>query len=116
MRFRIERTRVIHHRTKLYKDRSNRRSSFRAADKTPARDADPRRTPHGEIFVAGSIVHESGIYEVLHDLNHRTAHEVVMIAEDLFPACDVCENRVRYRVLRTAPYIFSDEDFEEPGS
>ena len=39
-----------------------------------------------------------------------------MIADDLFPTCDVCESRVRYRVLRTAPYIFSDEDFENPGN
>ena len=76
------------------------------------RKADSRRTPHGEMFLAGSTVRESGIYEVLHDLNHRTPHEVVMVAKDLFPVCDICEDRVRYRVLRTAPYIFSDEDFE----
>lgn len=75
----------------------------------------PRRSHHGEVFVAGSIVRESGIYEVLHDGDHREIHEVVMISDDLFPTCDVCADRVRYRVVRTAPYIFSDVDFEEPA-
>ena len=72
-----------------------------------------RRNKHSDIFVAGSTVRESGIYEVLHDGEHRPSHEVVMIADDLFPPCDLCEYKVRYRVVRTAPYIFSDEDFEE---
>ena len=91
---------------------------FVAAESTPPSSTPPnhgpRRTGHGEIFVAGSVVRESGIYEVLHDLEHRTSHEAVMIADDRFPACEVCDERVRYRVVRTAPYIFSDEDFEEP--
>ncbi len=72
-----------------------------------------KRSGHGEIHPAGSIVRESGIYEVLHDGHHRSSHEVVMIAKDHFPTCESCEDRVRYRVVRTAPYIFSDEDFEE---
>lgn len=75
-----------------------------------------RRARHGDVFPAGALVRESGIYEVLHDSEHRPAHEVVMIAEDLFPYCDVCQGKVRYRVIRTAPYIFSDEDFEEPSN
>ena len=36
-----------------------------------------------------------------------------MIANDHFPTCDSCMDRVRFRLIRTAPYIFSDEDFEE---
>jgi hypothetical protein len=54
----------------------------------------------------------TGIYEVIHDRGHRETHEVVMHARDLFPACDTCDMRVRFRLLRTAPYIFDDEDFE----
>ena len=34
-----------------------------------------------------------------------------MIAGDSFPECDTC--RVRFRLVRTAPYIFQDADFEE---
>ena len=65
------------------------------------------------LFSAGETVRETGIYEVIHDRNHRTAHEVVLLAADSFPACDSCGVLVRFRLVRTAPYIFQDEDFEE---
>ena len=66
------------------------------------------------MFTAGSTVRETGIYEVVHDHAHREAHEVVMLNGDSFPPCDTCEMSVRFRLVRTAPYIFQDEDFEEP--
>lgn len=65
------------------------------------------------LFSAGDSVRETGIYEVIHDRGHRVAHEVVMLNGDAFPACDTCEQRVRFRLIRTAPYIFQDEDFGE---
>jgi hypothetical protein len=65
-------------------------------------------------YSAGDIVKETGIYEVIHDQQHRTAHEVVLLNGDSFPPCDSCQERVRFRLIRTAPYIFQDEDFEEP--
>jgi len=38
-----------------------------------------------------------------------------MHREDLFPVCDQCDTRVRFKLVRTAPYIFDDEDFvDEP--
>jgi hypothetical protein len=70
-----------------------------------------RPTP---LFSAGEIVRETGIYEVIHDRGHRTAHEVVMLSGDSFPPCDICLERVRFRLIRTAPYIFQYEDFDEP--
>lgn len=70
------------------------------------------RQPHGGFFRPGDVIRESGIYEVIHDQSHRTAHEVVMIAKDLFPTCDTCFDRVRFRLVRTAPYIFQDLDFD----
>jgi len=68
----------------------------------------------GQIFGAGETVKQTGIYEVVHDGEHRSAHEVVMLRDDAFPPCDTCNARVRFRLIRTAPYIFQDEDFEEP--
>lgn len=68
----------------------------------------------GNLFAAGEIVKETGIYEVVHDHGHRTAHEVVMLKGDSFPPCETCAERVRFRLIRTAPYIFQDEDFGEP--
>ncbi len=64
-------------------------------------------------YRAGETVRQSGIYEVIHDRNHREAHDVVMISGELFPDCETCKDKVRFRLIRTAPYIFQDEDFEE---
>lgn len=61
----------------------------------------------------GDSVRQSGIYEVIHDGEHRAAHEVVMISGDSFPNCETCDQNVRFRLVRTAPYIFQDQDFEE---
>jgi hypothetical protein len=58
-------------------------------------------------------VRQSGIYEVYHCNDHRPPHEVVMLAEDLFPTCDTCNGEVRFQLVRTAPYIFQDEDFAD---
>jgi len=72
-----------------------------------------RRRPDGRTFGPGAPIAESGIYEILHERDHRTSHEAVMIAGDSFPECDTCGERVRFRLVRTAPYIFQDADFEE---
>jgi hypothetical protein len=78
-------------------------------DKQPGRRR--KTSQHTNIFLPGQPVLESGIYEVIHDKNHRQAHEAVMYRSDLFPICDQCELRVRFRLIRSAPYIFDDEDF-----
>jgi hypothetical protein len=64
-------------------------------------------------YRSGEVVRQSGIYEVIHDREHREAHEVVMISGQQFPDCETCKEKVRFRLVRTAPYIFQDEDFEE---
>lgn len=71
------------------------------------------RRRHGQLFLPGVPVPETGIYEVIHDGAHREAHEAVMHRGDPFPPCDQCDVRVRFRLVRTAPYIFDDEDFVE---
>jgi hypothetical protein len=38
-----------------------------------------------------------------------------MISGEHFPDCDTCKEKVRFHLVRTAPYIFQDEDFEEEG-
>ena len=68
---------------------------------------------HGPKFRPGDPVRESGIYEVIHGRDHRQAHEVVMLKGTAFPLCDSCDDEVRFRLIRTAPYIFQDGDFEE---
>jgi hypothetical protein len=60
--------------------------------------------------VADEEVPESGIYHVLHE--DGTKDTVVFLRGVLFPPCGDCGKRVRYAVLRTAPYIFDHEDFK----
>ncbi len=64
------------------------------------------------LFRPGDAVPESGIYEVIHEGDHRQAHDAVMIMGNRFPSCETCNERVRFRIIRTAPYIFQDQDFE----
>lgn len=79
------------------------------------RKEDPGRrpSPHGPQMRPGDPVRESGIYEVVHGRDHRQAHEVVMLKGTEFPLCDSCDDSVRFQLVRTAPYIFQDGDFEE---
>lgn len=65
------------------------------------------------LYRPGDAVPQSGIYEVIHDMEHRQAHDAVMILGNQFPTCETCNESVRFRIVRTAPYIFQDQDFEE---
>lgn len=69
--------------------------------------------PGSRRYRSGDTVRQSGIYEVIHDRHHREAPEIVMISGERFPDCETCREKVRFRLVRTAPYIFQDEDFEE---
>ena len=55
-------------------------------------------------------VPESGIYQVLHQSGEKDT--AVFLRGNLFPVCVDCGSGVRYSVVRTAPYIFDDEDFK----
>jgi hypothetical protein len=90
-------------RKKPYWPSCNGRDKERSHRRKPSR--------HTSIFLPGQPVLESGIYEVIHDRGHRQAHEAVMYRDDLFPACDQCDLKVRFKLIRSAPYIFDDEDF-----
>jgi hypothetical protein len=96
-------TRIMSSRPPAAKGHGRRPESHR---KNPS---SPRET-----YRAGEIVTQSGIYEAIHEGTHRGPHDVVMIESDLFPPCDTCSDQVRFRLVRTAPYIFTDDDFEKP--
>jgi hypothetical protein len=53
----------------------------------------------------GSIVPESGIYDVLHDNVHAQKHQVTCIAGKRFPPCHTCDKHVQYRLFRSATHI-----------
>src|SRR4051812_27244791 len=95
---------------------STRRSSSRPVAKGHGRRPEGHRNPSSprDTYRAGELVMESGIYEAIHERSHRAPHDVVMIESDLFPPCDTCSDQVRFRLIRSAPYIFTDGDFEKP--
>jgi hypothetical protein len=96
--------------------RSTKRQPFMADSphRPSSRSRHSGRSEDGEVYKSGEMVRETGIYEVFHDRAHREPHEVVMLAGDAFPPCETCQVRVRFRLVRTAPYIFQDQDFESP--
>lgn len=95
--------------------RSQRKVAFRLQAENTKRTGHGggERPNDGRRYRSGEVVRQSGIYEVIHDREHRDAHEVVMISGENFPDCETCKEKVRFRLVRTAPYIFQDEDFEE---
>jgi len=55
---------------------------------------------------SGSRVPQTGIYEMIHHGQPRQAHEVVLIRGNRFPRCEGCGEDVRFRLLRTTPFVF----------
>ncbi|HZE82587.1 MAG TPA: hypothetical protein VE604_16930 [Candidatus Polarisedimenticolia bacterium] len=55
-------------------------------------------------FRCGDKIVESGIYRVIHR-NHRLAHEVTLLRDQLFPKCIKCEDSVYFELVRSAPDI-----------
>lgn len=69
------------------------------------RSGEPPDGPHG----AGDVVPESGIYRLeCHDDPEDTA---ALIRNRVFPACERCGGRARYRLIQKAPYVLEDPDF-----
>jgi hypothetical protein len=95
---------------KVSSGRTNRRYGLLSHDDSGTK-SHRSRPSHTTVFLPGSPIRLTGIYEVIHDRGHRTTHEAVLHGKDLFPNCDQCGEKVRFRLIRTAPYIFDDEDF-----
>ena len=76
------------------------------------RELSTQAAPRARVYQPGDRVPSSGIYAVLHSESHRGPHEVVMVGRDKFPKCEICGGEVNYRLVRSAPYVFEDQDFE----
>ncbi len=60
-------------------------------------------------YEPGELVEQSGIYAICHSDGRR--HTTVLLRGSRFPDCSCCSPEVRYRLIRSAPYIFDDPDF-----
>lgn len=68
------------------------------------------------LYVAGEHVCISGVYQVVH-LGHRPPHEVWVRAEETFPHCHSCGDKVIFKFMGRATeqlceHISSDRDFQ----
>jgi len=54
----------------------------------------------------------SGVYRVDHN-GHRDSHEATLLEGEVFPACAVCEDRVRFVLRHRAGGIHLDKDFPQ---
>lgn len=60
----------------------------------------------------GSIVPESGIYDVIHEKGHAQKHQVTCIEGRRFPPCRTCGDDVVFRLSRAATHIEGHHLFE----
>lgn len=59
----------------------------------------------------GETVEQSGIYEICHSDEPRTA--LLLLRNSFFPFCRRCGDSVRFKLLHAAPHISEDPDFNE---
>lgn len=64
-------------------------------------------------YEPGDLVELSGIYAICHGDGSR--HTVALIRGNRFAGCECCGAQVRYRLIRSAPYILDDQDFSPPA-
>lgn len=63
-----------------------------------------------KLFRPSDKVTQSGIYELLHDCEN--VGTIVLLRTQQFPVCQDCGGRVRFRLLKAAPHIREDSDFQ----
>jgi hypothetical protein len=64
------------------------------------------------VYKVGDTVLDSGIYRVIHSVEHTGTFAFTIHAGKAFPSCDVCGEHVGYVLIRNAPAIETDEDFK----
>lgn len=64
---------------------------------------------HKEPLLPSTFAPASGMYQLLH-ADGRT-EERIYLRGDLLPECECCGDKVRFKLLHPAPYVFEDQDF-----
>ena len=61
--------------------------------------------PDARIYKPHDEVPYSGVYDVIHDKNHRVKHQVTCVAGKPFPPCRGCGSEVRFQLAVKATHI-----------
>ena len=78
----------------------------------PQKRETPMSASLGDEFKPGKKVPQSGIYDVLHDNEHRQKHQVTCIYGEHFPPCNHCGKGVTFRLARMAIHVINHENFK----
>jgi hypothetical protein len=65
-----------------------------------------------DIYKPGDEVPKSGIYRVVHDVEHSEEHEVTCIIGKEFPPCNHCGQHPRFTLVRAAHHIANHKWFK----
>jgi hypothetical protein len=63
-----------------------------------------------QAYKPSEAVPVSGVYRVEHN-GHRETHDATLLQGEVFPACAICEGRVRFTLKHHAHDIRHDKDF-----
>jgi hypothetical protein len=64
-----------------------------------------------ETYKPGDKVPKSGIYDVVHDVEHIEQHQVTCVKDETFPPCNHCGRCPRFTLYRAAHYIANHKLF-----
>src|SRR5579864_8564084 len=92
------------------------RASQRSHIHKAVNSREPHRVSSPIQYATGAVVPQTGIYLFQHTCSRLpqeiiVAREVLLVSGERFPACKACGEELRFHLVRTAPYIFHDEDF-----
>ena len=65
----------------------------------------------GDIFKPGERCSQSGIYTVVHDVEHMETHEVTCVNGKVFPPCNHCGRHVRFKLKYPAHHLDTHKHF-----
>ncbi len=86
--------------------------TVRANTLTPNRSQKETRHMPTE-YKPGDKVPNSGIYDVIHDVQHNTRHQVTCVAGETFPPCNHCGQHPRFRLAVQAVHIRNHDFFKK---
>jgi YjzC-like protein len=66
-------------------------------------------------FRPGETVPSSGIYTVIHDIQHTLTHEVTCIKGKKFPPCRECGPHPRFKLKQPAHHVEEHDLFRAAG-
>jgi len=66
-----------------------------------------------DVYKPGDTVPRSGIYNVIHDVEHTDRHQVTCVMGESFPPCNHCGRHPRFTLAQAAHHIANHKFFKK---